>query len=258
MKMPTLNSTVTIAVAAVLVGCASTPKNVAELDTARASVKQVEADPLAGQVASQEVARAHDSLRAADRAMENKDIEEVKQQAYLAQRHADIATQQIAGEQARQTVAHAEEQRQKAQLEASSRKNEQLQEQLKEMQAKQTDAGIVLTLGDVLFDTGKATLKPGATHNVDRLANFLQQNAERNVIVEGHTDSTGSMATNMELSQQRADAVKAALMERGVQGNRIMAVGKGPELPVASNSTAAGRQQNRRVVVTIQNQANRG
>jgi outer membrane protein OmpA-like peptidoglycan-associated protein len=262
MKVLTQNSAIALAVAAVLIGCSTTPKTFPELDNARAAVNQVETNPLAGRAAADEVEQAHNALRDAETGATRDDLEAVKQNSYLAKRHADIAREQIAAEESRQAVARGQEERQKALLQAKTQDAEEaqrkLQEQLKDLQAKQTDHGIVLTLGDVLFDTGKATLKPGAAQNIDRLARFLKESPDRTVNIEGHTDSTGSQELNMVLSQRRAEAVKAALMERGVQGDRVAAVGKGPDLPVATNETPAGRQQNRRVVVVIQDQANRG
>ena len=128
-----------------------------------------------------------------------------------------------------------------------------LQQQLASLQAKQTERGIVLTVGDVLFDIGQATLKPGAVNEIVRLAHFLQENPERMVRIEGHTDSTGSITTNLVLSQRRAEAVADTLVAAGVARDRIVATGLGPDFPVASNATAAGRQQNRRVEVVIEN-----
>ena len=111
----------------------------------------------------------------------------------------------------------------------------------------------MLTVGDVLFDTGEATLKPGGVNEVVRLATFLQENPERTVRIEGHTDSTGSLTTNLVLSQRRAEAVADTLAAAGVDRSRIVATGLGPDFPVASNDTVAGRQQNRRVEVVIEN-----
>jgi outer membrane protein OmpA-like peptidoglycan-associated protein len=122
-----------------------------------------------------------------------------------------------------------------------------LEQELSDLRAKKTDRGMVLTLGDVLFDTGMATLKPGAYTTIDRLATVLKEAPDRKVMIEGHTDSVGGDDYNQQLSQRRAAAVQTALLERGVTSNQITAVGKGETFPVASNDNAAGRQQNRRV-----------
>jgi outer membrane protein OmpA-like peptidoglycan-associated protein len=136
---------------------------------------------------------------------------------------------------------------------AAEAQADQLRRQLASLQAQPTERGIVLTVGDVLFDVGQATLKPGAVNEIVRLAQFLQENPERRVSIEGHTDSTGSVNTNLVLSQRRAEAVADTLVAAGVPRQRIVASGLGPDFPVASNATAAGRQQNRRVEVVIEN-----
>lgn len=128
---------------------------------------------------------------------------------------------------------------------------------LKDLNAKRTDRGLVLTLGDVLFDVNKSTLKPGAMPTMDRLSNFLKEGDNRAVVIEGHTDSTGPEEYNMELSRMRAEAVRTALIDRGVRGEQIRATGKGETTPVASNDNAAGRQQNRRVEIIIPENAGR-
>lgn len=259
-----------LALCAAVSACSTTPKRINELEDARTTVQQVESSPLAGQYASQEVERAHDFLREADRlAGRNAPLDQIQQSAYLAKRHAQIAEEQIAGAQAKQEAQNADAQRQQILLQAQAnkadaaqrtaevsadeakRRAEMLQEELDKLKAKKTDRGLVLTLGDVLFDTGKSTLKPGAMSTIDRLAMFLKEAPERTVVIEGHTDSVGSDEYNLELSQRRAGAVKAALLERGIQPDRIEAVGKGKEFPVAGNDTAGGRQQNRRVEIVI-------
>lgn len=163
--------------------------------------------------------------------------------------------QQAEAERAREQAVKArqEAEAQLAAAQAAQAKAAKLQQQLTDLQAQQTDRGMVLTLGDVLFDTGRAVLKSGAMVTIDRLAAFMKDNPERTLVVEGHTDSVGSDAFNLTLSQQRADAVKSALSMRGVDGNRVTTEGFGKARPVASNDTAEGRQRNRRVEVVISN-----
>ena len=128
-----------------------------------------------------------------------------------------------------------------------------MQRQIDALQAKATDRGIVLTLGDVLFTSGRADLKAGAESNLDRLVTFLSQNPDRKVEIEGHTDNVGSDDYNQGLSQRRADSVRSFLMQQGINSVRIVASGKGEQRPVADNDSEGGRQQNRRVEVIIEN-----
>lgn len=107
------------------------------------------------------------------------------------------------------------------------------------------------TLGDTLFSHGKADLQPAAMATLDKLAESLAKEPNRTIVVEGYTDNSGSKAKNLELSQRRADAVMQYLIAHGVSAANISAVGKGAAAPVASNSTAQGRQQNRRVNIIV-------
>lgn len=104
---------------------------------------------------------------------------------------------------------------------------------------------------DVLFDSGSAALKPGAYQEIDRVSQVLTQYPETRIMVAGHTDSDGSEAFNQDLSIKRAEAVRNALVSQGVSPARITTMGFGETQPVADNSTAAGKQLNRRVVITI-------
>jgi outer membrane protein OmpA-like peptidoglycan-associated protein len=106
-----------------------------------------------------------------------------------------------------------------------------MQRQVDALQAKTTERGIVLTLGDVLFTSGRADLKAGAAANLGRLVHFLKENADRKVEIEGHTDNVGSDDYNQSLSQRRADSVKSFLMQQGIGSDRIVASGKGEHRP---------------------------
>jgi outer membrane protein OmpA-like peptidoglycan-associated protein len=179
-------------------------------------------------------------------------------------REAERATQQAQSAQAAAQSAQAVAQQQTqaadaARQEALSARAEaaEMQKSLEELQAKQTERGMVLTLSDVLFDTGAATLKPGADLALERVAAFMNENPTTRVIIEGHTDSRGSDSYNEELSRRRADAVKAALATRGITGDRIDAVGRGEAFPVATNESRAGQQQNRRVEIIFSDQSGR-
>jgi outer membrane protein OmpA-like peptidoglycan-associated protein len=133
----------------------------------------------------------------------------------------------------------------------SAQQSADLQRQLDDLHAKQTDRGIVLTLGDVLFSSGRADLKVGATSNLNRLVAFLNHYPDKTVIIEGYTDSIGGADYNLGLSQRRADSVKSYLAEQGIGAMRLTASGNGLSNPVAGNDSEGGRQQNRRVEVII-------
>jgi len=165
------------------------------------------------------------------------------------------ATRASAADAARLASADAAAARASAADAASSAAREaaELQRQIDALQAKATDRGLVLTLGDVLFTSGRADLKVGATSNLDRLVTFLSQYPSRNIEIEGHTDSVGSDDYNQDLSQRRADSVRSYLMQQGINSQRIAASGKGEHQPVADNDSAGGRQLNRRVEIIIEN-----
>ena len=133
--------------------------------------------------------------------------------------------------------------------EAEMMRAKALEAELTELKAKKTDRGMVLTLGDVLFDSSKSTLKAGALRTIDQLAQFLDKNPTRKILIEGHTDSVGGAEFNRGLSKSRAAAVQTALAEKKIGADRVSIAGLGEDFPVANNETAAGRQQNRRVEV---------
>lgn len=282
------------ALALSLAGCSATPERVDLLEEARMAVNEVEQDPLAAEVADEELQAARRTLsRAETNLAENADLAAVRHDAYLALRHAEIADERIREARVREAIERSEAERNRVLLAAreqtaeralaqadramaladaktreaewraeeaeqatalaaaSIAENERLREELAGLEAEQTARGLVLTLGDVLFDTDRAELKPGAARTVDRLAQFLRDNPERELWIEGHTDARGPDAYNLALSEQRAAAVRTALVARGIEPDRLFAVGVGETYPVATNDTVAGRQENRRVEIVI-------
>jgi outer membrane protein OmpA-like peptidoglycan-associated protein len=169
-----------------------------------------------------------------------------------ANRADALAAQQQAEDAARQAQA-AREQAEAARQQASNARSQaqSLQSELTDLQARPTDRGMVVTLGDLLFDTGSAHLNGGGLRAVDHLVAFMDKYPQRRVSIEGFTDSVGNPSSNQELSERRASAVRLALIDRGIDPVRLVARGYGEEYPVASNSTSAGRQMNRRVEIVI-------
>ena len=182
---------------------------------------------------------------------------EAERARILAEIHAMEAA--LATAQAEARAKEAEKARAAAEnqaLEAKMAKAElaQLMMEMSELQGQLTDRGIVLTIGDVLFATGKSDLNASAQRSMGKIAEFLQKNQNRNLLVEGHTDSVGSDEYNQGLSEQRAASVKSALVKRGIASDRIVTIGYGKKYPLASNADAAGKQQNRRVEAIILNE----
>ena len=151
-----------------------------------------------------------------------------------------------------------EAEKSRLQTEQAIEQRKQIEREIAELKAKQTDRGIVLTLGDILFESGKANLMPGAIMTIDKLAEFLKKYPNRTVLIEGHTDSVGTETYNLSLSQMRAEALRTATISKGISSQRITTKGYGKRYPVASNTTQAGRQQNRRVEIIILDEGKSG
>ena len=190
--------------------------------------------------------------------MAQRNAESSQRQSEASQRSAEASQRSAEASQRRSEASQrsAEDAQQNAQyarmqtMDAENR-NRTLEMQLREMDARKTDRGMVITLGDVLFDTNQSHLKAGGVRNVQKLADFFKQYPQRTALIEGFTDSTGGATHNMELSFERAGSVRTALLDMGIDKDRMTSRGYGESYPVAGNDTAAGRQLNRRVEIVV-------
>lgn len=225
-----------------------------EIARAKASTRYAEAQR-ARFAEERDAARLAARTREADAARYDAD----RATAEADRARADTARATADAERARADAAiayNAADAARRAEAESSAeaaRRAADLQRQIDEMQAEVTDRGLVLTLGDVLFATGSSELQSGAANRLNKLVSFLNEYPERRVQIEGHTDSVGSSEYNQGLSQRRSESVKYYLTQQGIASQRLSTSGMGKDHPVASNDSAAGRQQNRRVEIIIEN-----
>lgn len=223
-----------------------------EADLARKQAQQ------ARQSAAEAVALREQALKEAAEAQRLRDEATLAHElAVESQLSAESAAElaRLEAEEARlmaqEEAAKAEQAR--AEAEAARAEMESMRGRLSELEARQTERGLLITLGDVLFEFNKSELKPGTARNLLPLAEVLRERTEQTVLIEGHTDSVGTHAYNMILSEQRAQSVERYLVEQGIEVSRITTKGLGPDFPVADNATAEGRQLNRRVEVILPN-----
>jgi outer membrane protein OmpA-like peptidoglycan-associated protein len=261
-----------ISTALIMTACASAPQINVALENARSAVRSAEADPNVATYDALDLHTARTELDTAEAAAAAHDEHGIDQPAYLATQTARLAQLRASAKANDARVAAGKAQRDQIQLNArtkevdsallardeatqardeATRQTAAVQAELDALKAKPTDRGLVLTLGDVLFDTGKADLNPGAARNLDVLVQFLTDHPERQVEIDGYTDNVGTDSFNLDLSQRRADAVKAVLVSRGIQPTRIVTEGYGKAFSVASNTDSGGRQLNRRVEIVI-------
>ncbi len=255
-----------------LAACHTTPRPNQSLKEARQAYASASLHPRSEQAAANEMLQARQALDKAEQAWQARGNEdETRHLAYLAYRRAQAAhmvAEQSAQEEGLRS-AGADRERLRAnmiqqdaaiarqQAAQADQRADSLSLALDRLKAQQTDRGLVVTLGDVLFSTDQASLQPGALRTAQELANVLEQHPKHRIRIEGFADAQGSEAHNLRLSTRRAEALKAALVSLGVAPERIEAVGLGEAYPVASNRTEAGRQQNRRVEVLFSDDAGR-
>lgn len=262
---------ITLMAVAILAGCAASKNS--SLTEAHSSYNSASSDPQVTNLAAVELQQASVTLNKADSAFsKGESADTVNQLAYIAKQQVGIAQEAAKRKTAELAVTEASAKREQLRLEARTAEADaakqqvaisqetavqqqaliaQQEMQLKELKAKKTERGLVITLGDVLFSTNKAQLKSGGMRNVQKLADFLKQYPQRKVLVEGFTDSTGSDSLNQELSERRANAVRTALVDMGISSDRINTRGYGKAFPIADNNTAASRQLNRRVEIVL-------
>lgn len=257
-----LRTPILIALTSLLVlgGCASAPKTPEGAVVAREKLTQLQNDPTLASKVSVAIRNADTAVKEAEIPRKDKALSD--HLVFVAAREVDVAwaqakTRQLEDQRKGLSDEHANERLVSRTLEADQAQadNEALRRQIADLNAKETERGIVVTLGDVLFETGKSQLKGGAAENLAKLSSFLKAYPDRTLMIEGHTDNVGSEDSNLTLSQHRAESVRSYLLEQGISNNRLGAYGKGESSPVASNDSVSGRALNRRVEVIIANPA---
>lgn len=276
-----------LAMAVLVAACSSAPTTTSLLDQTHSDYMAAQANPAVSTYAALEFKQASEAMEAANAAAGRKESQEkVDKLAYLAKQKVATAQEVAKQKSAEAEVGKAGQQRDQLRLEARTQEADQakmkaelaqrqaaaaqnqaqnadmatreaqaraaaLEAQLADLQAKKTERGMVITLGDVLFGTDQAGLTPDGMRTARKLADVLKNNPQRTVLIEGFTDSTGGAAHNLALSQRRAESVRNALLEMGIARDRIATRGYGVAYPVAGNDNAANRQLNRRVEIVL-------
>ncbi|MDF0750767.1 OmpA family protein [Marinobacter sp. 71-i] len=263
-----------------LTGCASAPQSPEGADLVRGKLNSLQADPVLANKAPAALKEAEMAVSLAEQPLSDSDdnLALGAHRVYVADRQVEIAMAKAVTRDAEDRRAQLAEERATSRLDArtleadraradadriegeraealalSDAEAAELQQQIDDLKAEATERGLVLTLGDLLFEFDSAELRAGNTSNLNRLVNFLKQYPERNAAIEGHTDNIGNMEYNRELSQRRAESVRLYLVQQGIASNRLTATGLGHGQPLASNDSEAGRQSNRRVEIIIDN-----
>lgn len=269
----------------VIASCATGPSSPQGAEEVRNKLTALQNDPTLADHARVEIREADAAVRIAEQPLSNTETALSEHRVYIADRKVAIAEAKAATRYTEDQRARLSEERDEARLRARTREADkardaasrarsvadaaqnsekeaaaaaalqasEYQRQIDALKAEVTDRGVVLTLGDVLFSTGSSDLRGGANSELNKLVSFLNQYPKRRVQIEGHTDNVGSVEYNQGLSQRRADSVRYYLIEQGISSQRLSAAAMGMDRPVASNDNGAGRQQNRRVEIIVEN-----
>jgi len=276
-----------LAIAVLLSACATTPRSTGLLDQTRSDFAIARNNPDVERFAPLEMQQASTAMsQANDAANKDESAENINKLAYIAKAKIGVANEVTKQKLAQAEIAKTAKERDgmildQRTLEADKAKQDALQaqmtaqaalanaadsqrktadaqaqaallqEQLAALAAKQTDRGLVITMGDVLFGTNLSNLNSNGMTTAHKLADVLSQNPQRRVLIEGYTDSTGTADYNQELSERRAQSVRGALLELGIAPDRVAIRGYGKNFPVASNDNASNRQLNRRVEIVL-------
>ncbi|GFO72432.1 OmpA-OmpF porin, OOP family [Bathymodiolus japonicus methanotrophic gill symbiont] len=235
-------------IATLAAGCAELqqPKSLLE---AQQAYKAATSNPaIQRRYAADELTKANKTLLDATAA---ESIEDMTSLAYIANAQVQTATSIAAAGQSSQNSIDLMSQKEKLISDSLNLKKNITQDKLLGMQLAEAEREIIMAFGNIEFVTGTADLVPGASTGIDLLATYMAKYPEKEVTLEGHTDSTGSAALNKKLSQQRADFIRSVLITKGITEDRITAVGYGQSQPIASNSSASGRQKNRRIDISF-------
>ena len=255
-----------VTTAAFTMGCSSVPTKTSLLDQSHIDYRMAQQSSNVSTYATVEMQQASDALNQADAAAQKQeDAETVNRLAYIAKQK--IALAQEVGKKKADEASIPIQAKKRDQMRLDERSNQVdeakrdavnsqnqvsvLQQQLRDLAAKKTDRGMIITLSDVLFATDQSNLNADGIRTLQKLATILQQNPTRNVLIEGFTDSTGSVAHNQMLSERRARAVSSVLQMAGVGERRILVRGYGESFPAEPNDTALHRQLNRRVEILL-------
>lgn len=273
-----------------LQACTSLPADNQSLNSAEQDMARAQMDSEVERLAPNELEQARIAIKAANQAWTSKaSAAEVDHLSYVAKQSVAIAVETTKRKQAETKISNAgsartnmllaartdesskaklDAQFSKAQAQDSSAEaiaaNERarqaqeyaavLNARLVEINAKESARGYIVTLGDIQFDNNRANLKTTSADSVVRLGAFLRQYPQRTILAEGYTDNVGSASSNVDLSTRRADAVRDALIGMGIDGRRIAVRGYGEMYPISTNSTADGREKNRRVEIVLSNE----